>query len=251
MNLRSIVAIAAVATMGSAMAAYTSNVKLCRVEVTNNYSDVLVSLPMVGVGETTNISPAACVLTNGLQNGDYMYANVDGTRKGWQFDSATAKWKGTPIVSDDFEDIPAAGDDDKIPCGGSVWIHRATSGTSIYLFGQVATNALETSAVASFTMMGNATTNVVKLTAIPWKTGCAPVVGDQIITIGPGGSMAATYTCATNGGASWTRKERIPGEGRPKYNTITYNSENSPEFSPGEGFYFKRIDTNDRTIQWR
>lgn len=251
MNFKKIIALAVVSTVGSAVAICKSD-KLCRVEVTNSYSDVLVSLPMVGVGKTTTISPAATVLTNGLQNGDYMYANIGGMRKAWLFDSATAKWKGAQIHTSDGEDIDAADDYDEISCGGSVWIHRANPSGGIFLFGQVATNGLETSAAASFTMMGNATTNVVKLTAIPWKAGCAPVVGDQIITIGPGGSMAATYTCATNGGATWTKKVKISGEDeRPKYRDETYTSDNSPEFSPGEGFYFMRVDSEYRTIMWR
>ena len=257
MNLKSIVAIAAVATLGSAIASVESSVKLCRIEVTNQYSDVVVSLPVVDVGGTTNICPAACVLTNGLTNGDYMYVNVGGTRKAWAFNSTTAKWNGAIIsasASDNVvgEEIPAAANDDVVPCGSSIWIHRQNPETGIFLYGQVATNALSTTAKAGgFAMIGNASTNSVKLTSIPWASGSEPQVGDQVMTIGPNGAVAATYTCSANGGTTWTQKVKKSGEGRPKYDTITYTFENSPEFSPGEGFYYKSTSETAPRIEWR
>ena len=222
MNLKSIVMVASAVTAGFSMAAeYSSGVKLCQVEVTNSTSDAVISVPVLGM-TTDAVNPANLILTNGMASGDYMYANVDGTRKAWAFNGTT--WVGTLIVVDENPenvvgvDIAGAESSDTIARGDSIWLHRKSdrqsASGSIYLWGRVATNACDMTTAAGFTMIGNPTLDEYSLLEIPWGT-TKPAVGDQIMTIDGTKTtgVGATYTCTNSVPAVWISKAK-DGQGK-------------------------------------
>lgn len=249
MNLKSIVMVASAVTAGFSMAeVYNSGVKLCQVEVTNRTSDAVISVPVLGM-TTDAVNPASLVMTTGLGTGDYMYANVGGTRKAWSI--SNGKWVGTQIAAGDNvvgELIPGAGESDAIARGDSIWLHRQSASGPIYLWGRVATNACDMTTAAGFTMIGNPTLDEYSLLEIPWGT-TKPAVGDQIMTIDGTKTtgVGATYTCSATGETiTWVVKAKNE-QGKLVKTTLT--AETAPKFGPGEGFYYKATGTAP-AINW-
>lgn len=251
MNFKSIVMVASAVTAGFSMAeVYNSGVKLCQVEVTNSTSDAVISVPVLGM-TTDAVNPANLILTNGMAIGDYVYANVDGTRKAWAFNGTT--WVGTLIAVDNNPenvvgvDIAGAESSDTIARGDSIWLHRKSASGSIYLWGRVATNAYDMATAAGFTMIGNPTLDEYSLLEIPWGT-TTPAVGDQIMTIDGTKTtgVGATYTCTNSVPVVWISKAK---DGQGKLVKTTLNQDTAPKFGPGEGFYYKATGTAP-TINW-
>lgn len=247
MNLKSIVMVASAVTAGFSMAAeYSSGVKLCQVEVTNSTSDAVISVPVLGM-TTDVVNPANLILTNGMTNGDYMYANVGGTRKAWAFNGTT--WVGTEVAVDILAtNLPPATASDTIARGESIWLHRKSASGSIYLWGRVATTACPVDAASGFTMIGNPTLDEYSLLEIPWRA--TPAVGDQIKTIDGNNKttgVGATYTCTNSVPVVWISKAKVNG----KLERTTLTKETAPKFGPGEGFYYYNSVTNTtQTIDW-
>ncbi len=250
MNLKSIVMVASAVTAGFSMAVveYNSGVKLCQVEVTNRTSDAVISVPVLGM-TTDAVNPASLVMTTGLVTGDYMYANVGGTRKAWSISNG-GTWVGTQIAAGDNvvgELIPEAGESDTIARGASIWLHRQSASGSIYLWGRVATNEYNMTTAAGFTMIGNPTLTEYSLLEIPWGT--KPAVGDQIMTIDGTKTtgVGATYTCSATGETiTWIVKAKNE---QGKLVKTPLDAGTAPKFGPGEGFYYKATGTAP-TINW-
>lgn len=241
MNFKSMVVVASVVAAGVSMAAsYESGVKLCQVELPNTTTDAVITVPVVGLAEDA-VNPVNLVMTDGMSNGDYMYANVGGNRKAWVYNGTA--WTGTAIVATDNVTgvaLPAAGESDTVNRGDSIWLHRKSTSSSIYLWGKVGTSACTVAAAAGYKMIGNPSTTAYSLLTIPW--GVKPSVGDQVLLID--GSKAtgvgARYTCSATGDTvEWQSESVVEG----KLVTTTLTTETAPTIEAGQGFYYKATGT--------
>ena len=77
MNLKSLIAVTAVATAGAVLAAYESPVKLCQIKVDSAYTNTILALPLVNVGNDGDaVNPTNMILTAELKAGTYLYTNT-------------------------------------------------------------------------------------------------------------------------------------------------------------------------------
>lgn len=246
MNLKSLITVAAVATAGAALAAYESPVKLCQIKLETTTTNTIIALPLVNVGSTT-VNPTNYVLTAGLTDGDILYASYGKGKAGWCV--ANGQWSGTPVIQGENQSAPS----DTLPRGTGVWLKRqnpSAVNNAIYLYGQIATNAITSTAVASaFTMMGNPKTSSVTLQNLTWTT--PPSEGDEIELLTDGNAFGAiTYRWmklspqAEN--CCWCSET---------LNTTTWDIDvaQAPDIvlQPGEGFWYRNISSsNTPTINW-
>lgn len=246
MDLKSLITVAAVATAGVALAAYESPVKLCQIKLDTTTTNTIIALPLVNVGSTT-VNPTNYVLTAGLSEGDILYASYGKDKAGWRIDNS-GQWSATPIVVNDQPSAPS----DTLPRGTGVWLKRLnpTAANAIYLYGQIATDAVtSTAAPNAFTMMGNPKTSSVTLQNLTWTV--SPSEGDEIEMLTDGNAFGAvSYTWmkpTTNAEkATWCLKT---------LNKKTWDIEvaTAPEISlkPGQGFWYRNISSsNTPTINW-
>ncbi len=246
MNFKSMVVVASAVAAGVSMAAsYESGVKLCQIELPNATTDAVITVPVVGLAEDA-VNPANLVMTDGMSNGDYMYANVGGNRKAWVYNDTA--WTGAAIAATDNvagAALPAAGKSDTVNRGDSIWLHRQSTSSPIYLWGKVGTSACTVAAAAGYKMIGNPSTTAYSLLTIPW--GVKPSVGDQVLLID--GSKAtgvgARYTCSATGDTvEWQSESVVEG----KLVTTTLTTETAPTIEAGQGFYYKATGTTLPTI---
>ena len=244
MNLKSLITVAAVATAGAALAAYDSPVKLCQIKVGTTTTNTIIALPLVNVGSTT-VNPTNYVLTAGLTDGDILYASYGKGKAGWCV--ANGQWSGTPVIQGENQSAPS----DTLPRGTGVWLKRQNPSAAnvIYLYGQIATNAVTSRAAASaFTMMGNPKTSSVTLQNLEWTT--LPSEGDEIELLTDGNAFGAiTYTWmkpSAEAAACWCSET---------LDTTTWDivvtQASDIELKPGEGFWYRNISSsNTPTINW-
>lgn len=253
MKLKSLVTVAAVVTSGVVLARVDSTTTLCQIELANGVKDPVVALPLIEVHSGTNaINPSACVLTNGLHTGDYLYAIVGGNRKAWRFNE-THGWETVNVTVGNIT-IPAAGND-KLERGSAVWLHRqgANKG-NVYIYGQITNIAQSVTISGDFAMIGNATTDSYLLTAIPWGT--KPSDGDKLCLIADNTVGQVEYTCIREGEA--VKWGKIVVGTNPKGRIIETIKELTQEeyaavsIAPGEGFVYMKnnLSADNPTINW-
>ena len=239
MNLKSLITVAAVATAGAALAAYESPVKLCQIKVDTASTNAIIALPLVNVGSTT-VNPN--VLTAGLTDGDILYASYGKGKAGWCVENG--QWSGTTVIQGENQSAPS----DTLPRGTGVWLKRQSKTDPVYLYGQIATNAVtSTAAVSAFTMMGNPKTSSVTLQDLTWDP--SPSIGDEIELLRDNAFGAITYTWmkpSAEAAACWCSET---------LNTTTWDIDVEPAsnivLKPGEGFWYRNISSsNTPTINW-
>ncbi len=258
MKLKSFVAVTAVVTAGVALAKFESNTTLCQIQVSSPYTNTVVALPLVEVGGSADtINPADYVLTNGLVTGSYMYIKEGDTLKGW---ALTAQgWEPCAVAEARTNAVihsVAAADNEAVARGNAVWLFRngASLGEKpIYLWGQLSLNEATNTATGAYTMMGNASTNAVRLTALNWQV--PPAVGDKVMFIDDSAyGVTNEFTCSSSANPpSWTfvtnSTRTVIIRGQEKQITTFFdvelapNSVNDPTIDPGAGFYFYRKST--------
>lgn len=261
MNLKSLITVAVVATAGAALAAYESPVKLCQIKVDSAYTNTILALPLVNVGnDGDTVNPTNMILTTGLKAGTYLYTNTGKNKAGWSIATDSGPWTGTQVI--DGNEQSAEGSASR---GTGVWLVRngVTEGQeSIYIYGQISTNAaISTANSASYTMIGNASTNAVKLTGLNWVV--PPAVGDKVMFIDDSAyGVSKEFTCSSSSPVTWTYEEtgtktvKIRGVEKTittfTDKTLVPNSENDLVVKPGEGFYFYRGSTEGTApkIEW-
>ena len=261
MNLKSLIAVTAVATAGAVLAAYESPVKLCQIKVDSAYTNTILALPLVNVGNDGDaVNPTNMILTAGLKAGTYLYTNTGKNKAGWSIATDNGPWTGTQVI--DVNEQSAEGSASR---GTGVWLVRngVTEGQeSIYIYGQISTNAaISTANSASYTMIGNASTNAVKLTELNWVV--PPAVGDKVMFIDDSAyGVSKEFTCSSSSPVTWTYEEtgtktvKIRGVEKTittfTDKTLVANSENDLVVKPGEGFYFYRGSTEGTApkIEW-
>jgi len=252
MNLKSLITVAAVATAGAALAAYESPVKLCQIKVDSSNANTILALPLVNVGnDGETVNPTNMVLTKGLKAGTYLYTNTGKNKAGWAIETEGGPWKGANVVNGNQQSAA-----DSASRGTGVWLVRngVTEGQeSIYIYGQLSGNAVTSTVnAASYTMIGNASTNIVRLTALNWVV--PPSVGDKVMFIDDSAyGVANEFTCSSSDPVAWTyetitthtetfgKKTVIVSESTQTQ--LTSQSTKDPQIYPGQGFFYYRKNT--------
>lgn len=261
MNLKSLITVAAVATAGAALAAYESPVKLCQIKVDSAYTNTILALPLVNVGnDGDTVNPTNMILTTGLKAGTYLYTNTGKSKAGWAIETDGGPWKGANVVN-----VNEQSASDSASRGTGVWLVRngVTEGQeSIYIYGQLSGNAVTSTVnAASYTMVGNASTNAVRLTGLKWVV--PPAVGDEVMFIDDSAyGVTNEFTCSSSNPVTWTYE--VTGTKTVKIRGVektitTFSAEDleadsvkDPSIKPGEGFYFYRKSTDGAApkIEW-
>lgn len=254
MNLKSLITVAAVATAGAALAVYESPVKLCQIKVDSSNANTILALPLVNVGnDGETVNPTNMVLTTGLKTGTFLYTNTGKTKAGWTINTDNGPWEAVTVVDGKIQS-----GSDSASRGSGVWLTRSgvTSGSagSVYIYGQISTNAAtSTASAASYTMIGNASTNIVRLTALKWDV--PPSVGDKVMFIDDSAyGVANEFTCSSSDPVAWTYEttgtKTVVIRGVEKVITtftdtpLESGSVKDLFIKPGEGFYFYRNSTD-------
>ena len=241
MDLKSLITVAAVATAGAALAAYESPVKLCQIKVETASTNAIIALPLVNVGSTT-VNPTNYVLTAGLTDGDILYASYGKGKAGWRV--ANGQWSGTPVIQGTNQSAPS----DTLPRGTGVWLKRQSKTAPVYLYGQIATDAVTSvAAVNGFTMMGNPKTTSILINEITWTT--YPTVGDEIEVLNDATAYGATtyvwHAPSDSDTPCWCTETLDTVNW-----TFTYTRADKT-FQPGEGFWYKNTSSSvTPTINW-
>lgn len=242
MNLKSLITVAAVATAGVALAAYESPVKLCQIKLDTTTTNTIIALPLVNVGSST-VNPTNYVLTAGLSENDFLYSSYGKTKGGWKITGG--KWEQVDVVSG-LTVLPS----DSLARGAGVWLKRLnpSAASSIYLYGQIATNAVTSvAAVSGFTMMGNPKTTSIGINNISWST--PPTLNDEIEVLNDATAYGATtyvWHAPSDSDAPCWCTETLDTVNW----TFTYTRADKT-FQPGEGFWYKNTSSSvTPTINW-
>ncbi len=265
MKFKSIMTVAAVATAGVAFAKVESKTTLCQIQVSSSYTNTVIALPLVEVGGTEDtINPVDYVLTDGLEIGSYIYTQVGKEYKGWVLTSDG--WEQVPAGegSPDIVNTTEVDGDGFVDLGSAVWLCRkgaALSSNPIYIRGQICDSAVTNEAIGAYTMIGNASTNAVRLTGLNWVE--PPAVGDKVMFIDDSAyGVSKEFTCSSSSPVTWTyevtgtKTVKIRGVEKTittfTNTTLEANSENDLVVKPGEGFYFYRVSTEGTApkIEW-
>lgn len=253
MNLKSLIAVTAVATAGAALAAYESPVKLCQIKVDSAYTNTILALPLVDVGSTTGnttLNPTNHILTTGLSNGDFLFTSYGRNKmSGWIV--SNGQW--SPVDNVIYKNINVTAPSSANPSRGTgVWLTRKnpSSPAEVYLYGQIMTNTVEVTPEAGantqpkYTMMGNPRTSTVDLLQCISGT---PSMGDMIALIDDSlGGMSATYVYMSN---EWKQKG-TPTTDENGVSSPAWNSVSSITLQPGQGFWYISKGSDTPTINW-
>ena len=228
-------------------------VKLCQIKVDSAYTNTILALPLVNVGNDGDaVNPTNMILTAGLKAGTYLYTNTGKNKAGWSIATDNGPWTGTQVI--DVNEQSAEGSASR---GTGVWLVRngVTEGQeSIYIYGQLSGNAVTSTVnAASYTMIGNASTNAVKLTELNWVV--PPAVGDKVMFIDDSAyGVSKEFTWSTNYNPScWTYEtitthtetfgEKTVIVSESTQIQLTSQSTENPQIYPGQGFFYYRKNT--------
>lgn len=181
MNAKNILLSASAALAIGLQAGVTATHTLCRIEVESAAKSVIVSVPLVQVGDGAAIKVTDYILTTNLKPGDSILKWNGESWDGWALD-ADGNWATAISVSGCSvrETAPAA--DSALARGAAVWLNRSdetrAASESFYLYGQIADGKTTLTAQAgAFTLLGNLGRTALDLAKVGW-TDCAE--GDTI-----------------------------------------------------------------------
>lgn len=262
MKLKSLIAFAGVAcaaaSYGDATTVSTANT-LCRIKFTTTEQEVLIGLPLVDVGGTTQtINATNYISTVGLPGGTTLFGKDSATGKWSSWEISQNAWAKLTIVADDSKYVP--GDNASFARGSAVRLkfNDNLESHDVYLYGQVAnasttgteaTTASRDSVKATYTLLSNINASQVEIGNLD-ITGIAK--GDKIALLSSTGTGMKEYYYD---GSKWmedayiTETATIMGEEVTSVRKTT--SEASKRFQPGEGFFYITAPGNgDATFTW-
>ena len=261
MKLKSLIAFAGVAcaaaSYGDATTVSTDNT-LCRIKFTTSEKEVLIGLPLVDVGGTTQtINATNYISTVGLNTGATLLGKVDGTWYFWEVSNGA--WAKTKTV--DANSTYTAGDNASFARGSAVRLKFNDSAEShtVYLYGQVANasttgdfaaTATRSTTAPTYTLLSNINASSVEIGSLP-ITG--QVKGDKIALLSSNGTGMKEYYY---NGSKWmedsytTETVTINGYESTTITKSTFDA--SKTFQPGEGFFYITApgNTGSATFTW-
>lgn len=255
MNMKSLIALTALTAAGAASAAVTSGNTLCRIEVASGTKNTIVAVPLVKIGDGSDIPANELVLTDNLSKGDKLLHWNTASKKweAWAVNDSGA-WEGLTI-SDQNSTWVTPGASVTLTRGDAVWVERADAEKPFYVYGQVTTDA----ATATTLVRGTATEPVYTMVGNPLTTDKAvselkfsdsPAAGDSIMwgdSSAIGGLKKLTYN-----GLEWGSfvSTQIQIKGRT-VNDITWQASTTDTIPAGQGFwYVSNGGEGPLTVSW-
>lgn len=273
MNMKSLIALAALTTAGVASAMVASDNTLCRIEVNSETTNTIVAVPFVKVGlGNVNIPVAELVLTDNLAEDDTLLHWNGSSWDAWNIEETSGKKSWIPVWTSDNSQTtqadPAEGT--ALARGDAIWVVRASAEKPFYIYGQI-TNATATAATSTaekgseekglaYTMMSAPTTDPAGFqlsTLVGKKSAGAFADGDTIVVVDPSNTTFGRkeYVYKSDQGAFCTltvTTSEITIAGTT-YTTVTGQTwtpvDDTVKIPAGEGFWYVSKG-GDPTFTW-
>ena len=258
MKLKSLIAFAgvacAVASYGDTTSVETGNT-LCRIKFTTSEQEVLIGLPLVDVGGTTQtINATNYIMAANLTDGDALLGKVNGKWYSWTVSNRA--WGSEVTVTGNEQSIP-----DNVASfarGGAVRLKFANTGShDVYLYGQVAASsdgatvtATRNESAPTYTLLSNINPSGKLISQLSIANSAA---GDKIAVLSSNGTGQKEYTWS---GSAWTEDvyttETVTIMGISTTTVKKTTQAASKTFAAGEGFFYIAApgDGGNPTFTW-
>ena len=241
MKCKTLLAMATIAASSAALATVTSTNTLCRIAVTNDMAETLISVPLVEVGGSVEQIPLTnYVLTTNLATGDKLL-QWDGTEHNyyaWNFNGTT--WVPFTVVDGNSAWVSPSGDVAKLARGTGAWLVRgASKSKEFYLYGQVSgTQVVSEFTGGQQTLMGHP--RAADFNPNSGVTWAKQQDGDMIVFANPTnrtGMTKLTYKTSADG---WARQTAV-GE---------WTKDTTSMIPAGQGFWYVSKGSTNGTATW-
>lgn len=240
MKCKTLLAMATIAASSAALATVTSLNTLCRIAVTNDMAETLISVPLVEVGGSVEAIPLTnYVLTTNLEAGDKLL-QWNGTKYyAWNFNGTT--WEPYNVVIDNSAWVSPSGDVAKLARGTGAWLVRGETSKSkeFYLYGQVSgAEVVSTFTGGQQTLMGHPRAEAFNPNSgVTWEK---QQDGDMIVFANPANRTGMTKLTYKDG-VGWARQQTKPGE---------WTKDETSMIPAGQGFWYVSEGSADGTATW-
>lgn len=266
MKLKSLIAFAGVAcaaaSYGDATTVSTDNT-LCRIKFTTSEKEVLIGLPLVDVGGTTQtINATNYISTVGLPKDTQLLGKVDGKWYSWTVANANDAWTPVTTVNDNDNEATIPDNLASFTRGGAVRLifpSKPDTTQAVYLYGQVANasttgtaaiTASRDSEKATYTLLSNINPSGKSISDLSIANSAA---GDKIAVLSSNGTGQKEYTWS---GSAWkedvytTKTVTIMGFSTTTVEKTTQDANKT--FAAGEGFFYIAAPGNggNPTFTW-
>lgn len=232
MKCKTLLAMATIAASSAALATVTSTNTLCRIAVTNDMTETLISVPLVEVGGSVEAIPLTnYVLTTNLAAGDKLL-QWNGTKYyAWNFNGTT--WDPLTVLDDNDAWQTPSGDVAKLARGTGAWLVRSETSKSkeFYLYGQVSGTQVESTFIGSQlgsqqTLMGHPRAAAFNPNSgVTWS---GQQDGDMIVFANPANRTGMTKLTYKGDVLGWARQTE-PG---------TWTKDTTSMIPAGQGFWY-------------
>lgn len=246
MKCKTLLAMATIAASSAALATVTSLNTLCRIAVTNDMTETLISVPLVEVGGSVEEIPLTnYVLTTNLAAGDKLL-QWDGTVTNyyaWNFNGTT--WVPFTVVDGNSAWVSPSGDVAKLARGTGAWLVRGETSKSkeFYLYGQVSGTQVESTFIGGQqTLMGHPRAAAFNPNSgVTWS---GQQDGDMIVFANPTnrtGMTKLTYKTSDSGVIGWARQTAVG----------VWTKDETSMIPAGQGFwYVSKKGSEGGTATW-
>jgi hypothetical protein len=243
MKCKTLLAMATIAASSAALATVTSLNTLCRIAVTNDMAETLISVPLVEVGGSVEQIPLTnYVLTTNLAGNDKLL-QWNGTKYyAWNLNGTTWEWEPLTVVDGNAAWQTPSGDVAKLARGTGAWLVRGESSKSkeFYLYGQVSgAEVVSTFIGGQQTLMGHPRAAAFNPNSgVTWS---GQQDGDMIIFANPAnrtGMTKLTYKADKVNG--WARQTE-PG---------VWTKDETSMIPAGQGFWYVSKGSANGTATW-
>ena len=242
MKCKTLLAMATMAASSAALATVTSLNTLCRIAVTNDMTETLISVPLVEVGGSVEQIPLTnYVLTTNLAVDDKLL-QWNGTKYyAWNFTGTT--WEPLNVVDDNSAWVSPSGDVAKLARGTGAWLVRGETSKSkeFYLYGQVSEAEVESTFIGGQqTLMGHPRAAAFNPNAagVTWS---GQQDGDMIIFANPANRTGMTKLTYKAGEVNGWARQTAPG---------VWSKDETSMIPAGQGFWYVSKGSENGTATW-
>lgn len=191
MNIKSLLALATIATVGAASATVTTTNTLVRIHVASSEASTIVAIPLVAVGtlpnaENPTIAPNNLVLTENLSTGDSILHWNKSSKKWEAWEIQDGNWVSVTTLTSDFKpNATVDAGSAALAMGDAIWVNRTGNlSGGFYIYGQAGTGTTSTAVAATssvpvYTLLGN--TRLADSTITSSSITGSPASGDRIV----------------------------------------------------------------------
>ena len=245
MKCKTLLAMATIAASSAALATVTSTNTLCRIAVTNDMTETLISVPLVEVGGSVEAIPLTnYVLTTNLAEHDKLLQWNGERYYAWELNDKGA-WVPLTVAGDNTAWVSPSGDVAKLARGTGAWLVRGETSKSkeFYLYGQVSgARVVSTFTGGQQTLMGHPRAEDFNPNSgVTWEN---QQDGDMIVFANPAnrtGMTKLTYKTSDSGVIGWARQTAVG----------VWTKDETSKIPAGQGFwYVSKKGSEGGTATW-